>query len=139
MPELHPEIVVDYPPNFKELSKRFAINPKAIYAWSPKIYNPAKRFVSTDLIEHEKVHITRQDAMGGPQFWWEKYLDDAEFRLDEEARAYGRQFSYSCTQNRDRNFQFRFLLGLANTLAGPMYGNITTTERAVELIKSMSK
>lgn len=45
---------------------------------------------NTPLLEHERVHLRRQQEMGRFRWWW-KYLTDSDFRLAEEVMAYRRQ------------------------------------------------
>ena len=125
--------VVGYPPNYKEIEAKFTVGPKTIFAWGDKIYNPSGTRITKDLLAHEEVHMKQQ--AGEPEKWWKRYLDDSEFRLDQEAKAYGRQYQYICSTNRNSNFRFQVLMGLSLYLAGPMYGYITNIGHATELIK----
>lgn len=121
---------------YSEISAILSPGPHAIYAWGDKIYNPSKTHVTKDLVAHELVHARQQELLGGPEIWWRRYLDKPEFRLSQEAEAYGRQYQYLCSQNPNRNFQFQVLEAMALLLAGPMYGRLTTVEYAMQLIKS---
>jgi hypothetical protein len=129
------DIVVAHPPNFKEITAKFEVGSRTIYAWGWTIFNPSGGRVSKDLIVHETVHATQQALMGGPQAWWRRYLDEPEFLLAQEAEAYNRQYRYICSQNLNHNYQFQVLQALALHLAGPMYGHVTTLDQAMELIR----
>lgn len=130
------EIVIGYPPNYKEIAKRFEVSPRTIYAWGDTIYNPSDMRITGDLIAHETVHSKQQEALGGPEIWWAKYLTDEVFVLNQEAEAYGRQYAYLCSQNPNRNLQFEILKALALYLAGPMYGHCVGIETAMNMIKN---
>lgn len=128
------KIEVGYPPNFKEISAVLAPSLRAIFTWGNIIYNPSGTHVTKDLIAHEEVHERQQGGL--PHVWWERYLIDSQFRLQEETEAYARQYQYICSQNTNRNYQFQVLQALAMILASPMYGNLTTIEEAMRLIKA---
>lgn len=130
------DIVQAYPPMYNQIAAKFELGPRTIFTWHDKIYNPSGGHISKDLIAHEEVHTVQQN--GFPATWWRRYLDEQEFRLDQEREAYGRQYQYLCSQNPNRNFQFQVLLQLALFLSGPMYGNMTTLAIAAELIKGAS-
>src|SRR5258708_6911218 len=128
------EIVINYPPMYKEIVRVLSPKPKTIYAWYDKIYNPSGTYIPKDLIIHEEVHMAQQGIF--PATWWRQYLDYPEFRLDQEVEAYRAQYQYICLTNRDKNFQLRWLMGIAALLAGPMYGHLTTQPEALTLIRS---
>lgn len=127
------DIVVAYPPMYDQIAAKFDLGPRTIFTWHDKIYNPSGGRVSGDLMAHEIIHMVQQN--GFPATWWRRYLDESEFRLDQEVQAYGRQYEYLCSQNSNRNFQFQVLMQLGLFLSGPMYGNLTTLENATQLIR----
>lgn len=128
------KVVVDYPPIYAEIAARFKVGPRTIFAWGDTIYNPGGGHITRDLIAHEEVHMIQQ--AGNPEAWWRRYLSDPEFLLSQEVEAYARQYQYICSENPNRNYRFQVLQALAMYLASPMYGNVTTIERAMELIKA---
>ena len=127
------KIVVGYPPNFKEISATLTPSPRAIFTWGNIIYNPSGAHVTKDLIAHEEVHERQQNS--APETWWNWYLTDPQFRLQEEAEAYARQYQYICSGNTNRNYQFQVLQALAMILASPMYNCSISVEEAMRLIK----
>lgn len=131
------KIIIGYPPNYNEIAKVLTVRPRTIFTYGEAIYNPLGARITGDLIAHEEVHMRQQGAL--PHVWWKRYLSEPLFRLDQEREAYGRQFQYICAQNPNRNFQFQVLRALALLLAGPMYGNLTDIETAMELIRYESK
>lgn len=50
--------------------------------------------LSGDIIAHEKTHVEQQ-ANVGRDLWWEKYFEDADFRLSQEVEAYKAQLKYA--------------------------------------------
>jgi hypothetical protein len=127
------KIIISYPPNYKEITAVLTPNPRAIFTYGSSIYNPSGSHVTKDLIAHEEVHERQQN--GDPKTWWKRYLSEPQFRLQQETEAYKRQYQYLCSTNTNRNYQFQILQALAMILASPMYGNLTTIEEAMRLIK----
>jgi len=94
------------------------------------IKNPDK--LSQDLLAHELVHIIQQQEIGADN-WWERYLEDDAFRLEQEIEAYGEQYRYA--QEKYNRQQRRLLLKeMSENLSGKMYGNLLSKEQAKELI-----
>lgn len=135
------KISYEKPPIWDAICATFKIIPKNVYfTYGDIIYNPDKLEIPIDILEHEKVHMEQQkhnetDAA----LWWGKYLREPEFRLDQEARGYGRQYEVICGIIKDRNKRNHLLIQLAKSLSGPLYNNIISQSEAMKLIKSFSK
>lgn len=127
-----PEIIVGKPPNFDKIKETFTLSGNEIFAWDGIIYSPDKN-IPRWLIEHEKVHFKQQD--GEPEKWWNKYLVDSEFRLEQEIPAHQVEFKWYCKEVKDRNRRFGKKLELAKRLASDMYGNMTTIHEAMKHLK----
>jgi hypothetical protein len=114
-------IIIDRPPNFEQIKIAFpkATGPGILFAFDGSIYNPSGIVVPPALIAHEEVHLNRQ-RNGGPTKWWERYLDDSEFRYHEELLAHVAEFKALRAGN-DRNFVARMLLSTALRLVAPLY------------------
>ena len=113
-------------------------NPETvIFTYGDTIYVPSGNPLPEDLIEHESLHTKQQGD--DPDAWWERYIKDEDFRIDQEAKAYGKQYAYLCKQHKDRNAQARILMNLARILSGPLYGNVLKHSEAMKLIKDFSK
>ena len=108
-----------------------------IYTYGDTIYNPSGVDLPDHLIAHEETHSTQQGA--DPDAWWDRYLQDPYFCIEQETAAYARQYAYICATVRDRNQRNRILLDLSRILAGPVYGNVIGTTDAYKKIKSLSK
>lgn len=86
------KVVFENPPNIGRI-RQFLNPPKGVvYAYNPSIYNPDSIDMWPDLEEHEKVHFKQQG--NDPDFWWERYLQDPQFRLEQEVEAYAHQLNY---------------------------------------------
>ncbi len=141
------EIVFKKPPIYNDLCAAFNIRPvNVVYTYGDKIYNPDKLELPPEIIEHEKVHMKQQkawmvneDRKFTPALWWGKYLRDAKFRIDQEAKGYARQYDVICQDNHDRNQRARYLWGLASSLSGVLYNNEISHSEATKMIKKLSK
>lgn len=130
--EPEPEIIVGKPPNYDEIQEAFTLSGDEIFAWGKVIYSPSEDLPKW-LIEHEKIHFKQQD--GDPQSWWNMYINDPDFRLSQEIPAHQKEYEVFCRVVKDRNKQFSKKLELAQRLASPMYGNMTTTIKAMKHFK----
>jgi len=127
------EIVKDYPPNYDLICKHIPAvknNPAIVFTYGDKIYSPMFETLSDDLMAHELVHVERQK---NPDEWWERYLTDVNFRLDEEVAAYRVQWQYMA-QHYPRTLRRKLLNGIAKDLSGSMYGKIITKADALRII-----
>jgi hypothetical protein len=114
------KIEIAQPPMLEEITKVFPNRPAGvIYAFGDTIYNPGNLPLARPLIAHESVHGKRQMDSGGPDLWWRRYLDDKQFRFDEELRAH---VAEALTQMpKDRNHRAMLMLMTARRLAAPFY------------------
>ncbi len=89
------QVLYELPPNYKQITAAIpavAKNKAIVFVYAPYIYSPAGIELRPDLKAHEEVHVTRQGD--DPQAWWDKYLVDTDFRLQEELVAYQVQYKY---------------------------------------------
>jgi hypothetical protein len=121
-----------FPPNYAEIKPRF--NPPAgtVFAYGDTIYSPHAATLPADLIAHEEVHFAQQRRAGGPDVWWQRYIADASFRLEQEVEAYRTQYALFATLPRPE--RRRRLAHICKTLASGMYGSIVTKEQARRLL-----
>ena len=114
-------IIIDRPPNFEQIKAAFpkADGPGVLFAFDGNVYNPSGVTIPPALLAHEEVHLLRQrDA--GPNMWWDRYLDDSEFRYNEELLAHVAEFKMQRI-SKDRNFGARLLTATALRLVAPLY------------------
>ena len=128
------KIVKDYPPNYKVLREAFKLSGQEIFTYGDTVFNPTGLPLSRELRAHEQVHIMQQET-GGVERWWERYVADPEFRLDQELEAHRIEFQTFCMTNKDRNARNAFLVRIATRLASPMYGNVIDIREAMRRIK----
>lgn len=114
----------------KEYSMVFQITPYTVFALDKYIYT---NFPLPDhLLEHEEVHLKRQQKVG-VDVWVEKYLTDEQFRLNEEVIAYRKQLDYI----KDRELRNKVMILCAKDLSSSLYGNICTIDEAYKLLRAL--
>lgn len=126
---------IEEAPNFEELNKKFGVDKKyTIISYGDSIYAPDS--LSGDLLQHELTHCERQKFNKvSAKRWWDRYMIDEVFRLEEEAIAYQQQFNYCKKVFKDRNKLAKIKFALASELSSAMYGNIIGQQEAMKLIK----
>jgi hypothetical protein len=128
-------IVKQYPPNITEIMKVFPINKNTVFTYGDTLYAPNVNFkLPPDLLAHEQTHTIQQGA--DPAGWWDKYLKDKDFRLQQEIEAYRNQYRFFCKFVKGRNERFNFLRTIAMDLSGSLYGNLIGFIDATSAIKS---
>lgn len=127
-------VIVDArPPNFDDIVAVLpaASRPGAIFSYGETVFAPGLRDLSPSLKAHEAVHGQRQgrtdDAI---RAWWERYLRDPAFRLDEELPAHRAEYRTYRNRTRDRNDVSAYLNIIADRLSGPLYGRLLTPRQA---------
>lgn len=125
------------PPIWVNVCTALNINPKnVLFTYGDIIYNPDGVNIPDHIIVHEEVHEKQQSQEGmTPELWWGKFLRDIEFRIDQESEAYAVQYRFFCKHKKDRNQRNRFLVGLAQSLSGPLYGKSISYIEAMQLIR----
>lgn len=133
------KIIIAKPPIWEEANKLFKLQELGlgvIFTYGDIIYNPFNIFVTTDLVAHESVHAEQQQHNETcAKLWWKRYIEDPEFRIQQESAAYHAQYKCLCKQHKDRNVRARKLYMLADQLSGPIYGNSVTHSEAMARIR----
>lgn len=131
-------ILSQRPPNYDQLKEAFGFNDKKIvyFTYGNIIYNPHGKSITDDLIRHEQIHGEQQqyDPLIA-KLWWERYLIDPEWRIEQEGEAYGAQYDFICQKVKDRNLRVKYLHKFAEALSGPLYGNVISHSEATIKIK----
>ena len=134
------EIIHSRPPKYL-IQQIIAVGLKpsdtVVYTVGNKLFNPSGAFISDDIFAHEETHEVQQGA--NPDAWWVRYLIDPEFRVSQEAEAYGTQYAVICRYVRDREKRHKVLMELAYVLSGDIYGRVIKHVEAYALIKKLSK
>ena len=76
------KIIRDYPPNIEAIRAEFELNPRVVFTYGETIYNPGGGKITDDLMVHEETHAKQQGD--DPGAWWDRYLVDVDFRLNQE-------------------------------------------------------
>ncbi len=133
------KFTTERPPIYDEANKLFGLEEhgyKAVFTYGDTCYNPSGCEIDSFLIRHEETHMEQQDANGDvAAMWWKRYIQDPEFRVDQEAEAYGAQYKLYTQQERRRDMRAQYLWGLAKMLSGPMYGKAISHSEAMKAIR----
>ena len=81
------------PPNFQEIKLNLPITENSVFCYGDTIYTLSKEPIPEDIIEHEQIHSKQQG--NDPADWWQTYLKDSNFRLEQELEAYVYQYKYA--------------------------------------------
>lgn len=132
----HPPIVISRPPNYDRIAAAFKLVPGVVFAYAPAIYNPHSVTLMSYIIDHERVHIARQgDAPGA---WWDRYIADQAFRLEEELVAHVAEIrSYVSTHADNRNSAGYWLMMCAQRISSKVYGRMIGYMAALELLRKL--
>lgn len=131
-------VVTGFPPNYETLKKHFALagNEDVIFCYGSTIYNPSGKKLEQHYISHEAEHSRNQFQIGIDK-WWEQYVKDPVFRLDEELHAYGHQLT-EIKKSKGRKAALKYADFFAKTLAGPVYGRAISQSSAYKDLLSIS-
>lgn len=131
-----PEEIKDRPPNFDLIAKAFPSileRPDIIFSYGDKMYNPDGKTLSAWIIAHEAAHSQRQLEIP-PDEWWAKYIEDRQFRFEEEVIGHRAEFASYKQHRKDRNEHAAYLHMIAQRLSGELYGRVTDVKTAKSLI-----
>lgn len=117
-----PIISKEFPPNIEDIRAQFPLTGNEIFAYDGVIYHPGTGHLTAPLIAHEQVHFRQQEAFGGASQWWDKYLEDAEFRYQEELEAHREELRIFVKLTRRRDAHWKYARQLGERLASPVYG-----------------
>lgn len=126
------------PEIYERLVKEFGINwdDGVIITYGDTVYCKFK--LPAQKVVHESVHI-RQQSQYGVKKWWDRYIEDKEFRLQEEVEAYSQEAEYLRNTIKDKNYLYKAVRHLAMQLSSSMYGSIISPSEALKLINGNSK
>ncbi len=124
----------EYPPNIKDIRQHFDLSGDELFCYGNVLYNPHKKTLTPDLVNHEMVHMGQQN--GKTEEWWKLYLEDKVFRASQEIPAYQVQYQTAKKYIKDRNKLFDYLKQLAVNLSGDTYGHVMTLNEAMTAIRA---
>jgi len=123
----------NYPPNIDEIRKHFDLTGDEVFCYGNTIYNPSKKQLTPDIVNHEMIHAQQQS--NGKDEWWDLYIKDKTFRASQEIPAHQVQYQTAKKEIKDRERLFRYLHQLAKNLSSEVYGNVLTYSEALKAIK----
>lgn len=136
------QIIKAKPPIFEDCIKAFGIGEKdkIVFSYGDILYNPNNANITPDLIRHEETHAEQQhhDPIVA-KIWWQRYIADTVFRIEEEIQAYGEQYKFVCASVKDRNKRAQWLHEMASQLSGPIYGTGIAYSEARKRIKDYAE
>lgn len=129
------KISTELPPVYPKLQAEFGVDfikDRLIICYGDTLHSnfeiPPEKYV------HELVHAKRQDIMGIDN-WWFEYLNNKEFRLNEELLAYREEYQFISRNISNREVVFSYLYDMAQALSSHVYGNLIEFYEAMRLIK----
>lgn len=132
------KISKEKPPNYEQILKAFDIADKpVVFTYGDTIYNVPEGYkLPAPLEVHETIHSKQQGD--DPASWWEKYISDSKFRLQQEIEAYAAQYKF-VKEHFNRKFSDQFLDWVSFDCASEVYGKMTTFQEAHEAIRLLAK
>lgn len=99
------------------------------------VISTSRGVMTEDLLYHEGHHVTQQKEYGGADEWWKEYLENPQFRFEQELECYRKQYQWVVKNIENRQVVFSALTHYARSLSGEMYGSIVSFNEAMKLIK----
>lgn len=129
------KISYDYPPNYEIIKKAFNLgeHENVVFTYGDTLHVPQgeKTKIDKPLMAHEETHALQQSKMT-PQWWWDEFMSNPQFRLEQELEAYREQ--YKAMQNLPAQKRANYLTHIATDLSSEIYGKLLTFEQAVAVI-----
>jgi hypothetical protein len=131
------KVVRGFPPNFREIIKVFpqARRTDIMFAYGDTIFIPGTGKINEHLMAHEAVHGERQRAIG-VEMWWRHYLNNRQFRYEEELLAHRAEYQSMIKNAKNPAFIKGALKMVATRLASSLYGCGGGWEKAAKDILS---
>lgn len=130
-------IVEEFPPNIEAIRRVFSLSGEEIFAWGSIIFNPANVKLTRALLAHERTHSKQQGD--DIEKWWHEYLTNPKFRFEQELEAHQVEYAVFNNTELNRNRRRVHLKQISKRLSSPMYGRMTTFDKARKIIKAGPK
>jgi len=115
-------------PYLEEFKKKFTITEGTVFVFNRTIF--VNGTIPPDIMLHEFKHILQQEEIGAA-IWIEKYLEDKDFRLEQELEAYIFQLrKVKEITNNNKNEIFNIQTECAKNISSPMYGSMISYKKA---------
>lgn len=154
------KVVNTEPPEWimKGCLDKFRVNvAQTFWTYGDTVFNPGGGAMPDHILAHESQHAIQQtweymekylppqhrtaammENREAKDFWWQEFLSNPRFRLEQEAEAYGAQYRFFCSKERDRNRRAMFLMQIAGHLSGPLYQVAISPIKARQLIEVLA-
>lgn len=106
-----------------------------IFSYGDRIFHTGPGDLPQSLLAHEYVHCARQRTIGLAE-WWDRYIADPLFRLDEEIPAHVAEYKVLTGKESVRAERRRAMKLVAGRLSGPLYRHLITYDQAKEILLS---
>lgn len=128
------KILSDKPEIYEALRTMFEVdwNKGLVITYYPNIHTKGGN-LPEDLIVHESVHLLQQEKMGVDK-WWDRYILDRTFRVQEETAAYIAQARFIRTNVIGRNVRRAMLKHIQGSMVR-MYAGAFTREEAKAILE----
>ena len=125
----------DKPPNYDKISKAFDLSKKKgiAFTYGDTLYSPENDNIPDHLWAHEETHEKQQGD--DPEVWWDKYIKDPGFRLDQELKAYRNQLNFA-RKKYTRKQRIELLNSIAKDLSSEIYGYLIDYKQARKMIRA---
>lgn len=123
------------PPNIEDILRVFPITSNTVFTYGTDVYTQGQGELPEYILAHEAVHVQQQS---NPKEWWDRYLIDAHFRLEQELEAFGEQYKWMVEHFPSRMHK-PVLFDLANQLCGETYGHLMSFQEAENKIRWIAK
>lgn len=127
------KILNEYPPFYDKIITVFpevAEMKYVLFTYGDTLYNPAGSDIPPYTIAHEEIHEWQQAEIGKDK-WWERYLEDPVFRLDQDLPAFRAEYKAFCKIYKDKNERNSFLRFQSIMLSSALYGNLLSMNEAM--------
>lgn len=135
------KIINEKPPMWRKLKSLFDFDDRTtVFTYGDAIYNPSGNQLSEDVIVHESVHIQQQLELNrwwrsGAREWWNRFIKDPKFRLEQEMQAYQTQYYFLLQRGMNRDQLAKRVSDMAYAMSSPMYGNVISYADAIRQIR----
>lgn len=121
------------PPNYDKIIAAIpaARRMDAVFCYGQTVHVVGNRRLAPEILVHETVHAHQQI---NPEEWWDRYLVDKKFRLQQEIEAHRREYS-ARIDGKGRSERRSALAEISKRLASSFYGGIISKDEARLLIQ----
>ena len=119
-------------PYLVEYKKKFSVDDQTVFPYKGDIY--LNYSLPPDIYVHEVAHLEQQNKIGADK-WERQYLDNPQFRLEQELQAYRVQLRIVNKYTKDKNKRNEARVKCAQALSSSLYGNLLNFNEAFNRLK----